>query len=61
MNSSSGTQGKVVLLDMPLSIVMATRDPQGTSHLVAFILTLGAKPLNGTAILLNSLLSRLSH
>ncbi len=50
--------GKLLLifLVIPLLIVMATRDPQGTAYLVDMIFTLGAKLLNATATFLDSLL-----
>jgi hypothetical protein len=46
----------VIFLVIPLLIVMTARDPQGTAHLVEMIFTLGAKLLNATANLLDSLL-----
>ena len=46
----------VIFLVIPLLIVMATRDPQGTAHLVDMIFTLGARLLNATATFLDGLL-----
>lgn len=46
----------VTLLVIPLIIVMAVRDPQGTGHLVALVITLGARLLNGVATFLNAIL-----
>jgi hypothetical protein len=46
----------LVLLVIPLLIVMAAKDPQGTGHLVQFLITLGARLLNAVASFLNSLL-----
>jgi len=40
---------------------MATRDPQGTAHVVEMIFTLGAKLLNATATFLDSLLGARSR
>ena len=51
----------VIFLVIPLLIVMATRDPQGTAHVVEMIFTLGAKLLNATATFLDSLLGARSR
>jgi hypothetical protein len=46
----------VVLLVIPLLIVMATRDPRGTAHLVELVFVAGARVLNAVATILDNLL-----
>ncbi len=46
----------LTLLVIPLIIVLATKSPEATGHLVAMVVTAGAKLLNGVASMLNALL-----
>ncbi len=51
-----GLMKKVILtlLVIPLIIVLATKSPEAAGHLVATIITLGAKLLNGVASAINA-------
>ena len=51
----------LTLLVVPLIVVMAARDPQGTGHLVALLITAGAKLLTAVADFLNALLGSHNH
>lgn len=46
----------LTLLVVPLVIVIATKSPQATGHLVELIITAGAKVLDGVATFLGDLL-----
>ncbi len=46
----------LTLLVIPLIIVLATKSPEATGHLVAVVITAGAKLLDGVASVLNAAL-----
>jgi hypothetical protein len=46
----------LTLLVIPLIIVLATKSPEATGHLVAAVITVGAKLLNGVASIINAVL-----
>jgi hypothetical protein len=51
----------LLILLIPLLVVMVMRDPGGMIHLIWLVLTAGARMLNDTAALLDSVLSGHAH